>query len=54
MSARWTKILVTVTLIVCFLGMEAQMLPYPYGAPSLRFVSKNMQRLPRARGAGIT
>ncbi len=33
MSARWTKILVTVTLVLCFLGMEAQMLPYPYGAP---------------------
>jgi len=33
MSPRWTKTLVVVTLIVCFLGMEAQMLPYPYGAP---------------------
>jgi uncharacterized protein GlcG (DUF336 family) len=33
MSRRWTKTLVVVTLIVCFLGMEAQMLPYPYGAP---------------------
>src|SRR5260370_407161 len=33
MSGRWTKILVTVTLVLCFLGMEAQMLPYPYGAP---------------------
>ncbi len=34
MSARWTKTLVMVTLTVCcFLGMEAQMLPYPYGAP---------------------
>src|SRR5260370_4261604 len=33
MSARWSKSLVTVTLVLCFLGMEAQMLPYPYGAP---------------------
>jgi uncharacterized protein GlcG (DUF336 family) len=33
MSPHWTKTLVVVTLIVCFLGMEAQMLPYPYGAP---------------------
>lgn len=33
MASRWTKTLVVVTLIVCFLGMEAQMLPYPYGAP---------------------
>ena len=33
MSPRWTKTLVVVTLIVCFLGMEAQMLPYPYGPP---------------------
>src|SRR5262249_20442397 len=33
MSPRWTKTLVVVTLIVCFVGMEAQMLPYPYGAP---------------------
>jgi uncharacterized protein GlcG (DUF336 family) len=33
MSPRWTKTPVVVTLIVCFLGMEAQMLPYPYGTP---------------------
>jgi len=33
MSARWTKSVVVVTLIISFLGMEAQMLPYPYGAP---------------------
>src|SRR5215475_11622690 len=33
MSPRWTKTLVVVTLIVCLVGMEAQMLPYPYGPP---------------------
>jgi uncharacterized protein GlcG (DUF336 family) len=30
---RWTKTLVVLILIACFLGMEAQMLPNPYGAP---------------------
>src|SRR5215510_8214042 len=30
---RWTKTLVVLILICCFLGTEAQMLPNPYGAP---------------------
>jgi uncharacterized protein GlcG (DUF336 family) len=32
MSPRWTKTLVVLILIFCFLGMEAQM-PNPYGTP---------------------
>jgi uncharacterized protein GlcG (DUF336 family) len=33
MSLRGTRTFVVVILIFCFLGTEAQMLPYPYGAP---------------------
>src|SRR5438270_12070528 len=33
MSSRTTKILLVLALAVCALGMEAQMLPNPYGPP---------------------
>ena len=33
MSSRTTKILSVLALVVCALGMEAQMLPNPYGSP---------------------
>lgn len=33
MSARRMKFLLVFALVVCFLKLEAQMLPYPYGAP---------------------
>ena len=33
MLPRWTKTLVVLILVTCFLAMEAQMLPNPYGAP---------------------
>ena len=33
MSSRTIKILSALTLVVCALGMEAQMLPNPYGPP---------------------
>jgi uncharacterized protein GlcG (DUF336 family) len=33
MSPRWNKTLVVFILISCFLGTEAQVLTYPYGAP---------------------
>ena len=33
MSPRWTKTFVVLILFFCFLGTEAQMLPYPYGTP---------------------
>src|SRR5262245_47316328 len=31
--SRWTKNLIVLILVSCFLGTEAQMLPNPYGAP---------------------
>ena len=33
MSSRTIKILSVLALVVCALGMEAQMLPNPYGPP---------------------